>query len=178
MRWRPVRAQRKRSQGQRAGWAIEPRKSGNSGCRRRGKCGRQHRRCAIASHRRTPARSKTYAAPETSSGAGALRANSTRPVSVIYRRRVSDDLCDRYQDLARGELRLRGSDRASMLYFSIGHSPGGFRVWWRRWHGDSDEDLDNAHSCVMAGRFSRRVRAWPSPRGSLSSTARPASAST
>ena len=30
-------------------------------------------------------------------------------------------------------------------YFSLGHSPGGFRVWWRRWHGDSDERLDNAH---------------------------------
>jgi hypothetical protein len=36
----------------------------------------------------------------------------------------------------------------------------GFRVWWRRWHDDSDKDLDNAHLMRMAGRFARRVRAW------------------
>ena len=30
-------------------------------------------------------------------------------------------------------------------YFSLGHSPGGFRVWWRRLHADGDERLDNAH---------------------------------
>ena len=45
-------------------------------------------------------------------------------------------------------------------YFSLGHNPGGFRVWWRRWHGDSDEQLDNTHLMRMAGRFARRVRAW------------------
>ncbi|HUL98056.1 MAG TPA: hypothetical protein VLU24_01190 [Mycobacterium sp.] len=44
-------------------------------------------------------------------------------------------------------------------YFSLGHSPGGFRVWWRRWHSDSDEQLDNAHLMRLAGRFARRVRA-------------------
>jgi len=44
-------------------------------------------------------------------------------------------------------------------YFSLGHSPGGFRVWWRRWHEDSDEQLDNAHLVRLAGRFARRVRA-------------------
>jgi hypothetical protein len=44
-------------------------------------------------------------------------------------------------------------------YFSLGHSPGGFRTWWRRWHGDSDEQLDNAHLMRLAGRFARRVRA-------------------
>ena len=44
-------------------------------------------------------------------------------------------------------------------YFSLGHSPGGFRVWWRRWHGDSDEQLDNVHLMRLAGRFARRVRA-------------------
>ena len=41
----------------------------------------------------------------------------------------------------------------------MGHSPGGFRVWWRRWHGDSDEQLDNAHLMRLAGRFARRLRA-------------------
>jgi len=44
-------------------------------------------------------------------------------------------------------------------YFSLGHSAGGFRVWWRRWHGDSDAQLDNAHLMRLAGRFARRVRA-------------------
>jgi hypothetical protein len=44
-------------------------------------------------------------------------------------------------------------------YFSLGHSPGGFRVWWRRWHEGSDEQLDNAHLLRLAGRFARRVRA-------------------
>jgi hypothetical protein len=45
-------------------------------------------------------------------------------------------------------------------YFPLGHDPGGFRVWWRRWHGDSDEELDNTHLMRLAGRFARRVRAW------------------
>jgi hypothetical protein len=45
-------------------------------------------------------------------------------------------------------------------YFSLAHSPGGFRTWWRRWHDDRDDDLDNAHLMRMAGRFSRRVRKW------------------
>jgi hypothetical protein len=44
-------------------------------------------------------------------------------------------------------------------YFSLGHSPGGLRVWWRRLHDDNDQDLDNAHLMRMAGRFSRRIRA-------------------
>ena len=44
-------------------------------------------------------------------------------------------------------------------YYSMGHAPGGFRVWWRRWHGDSDEQLDNAHLMRLAGRFARRLRA-------------------
>ena len=44
-------------------------------------------------------------------------------------------------------------------YFSLAQSPGGFRVSWRRWHGDSDEQLDNAHLMRLAGRFARRVRA-------------------
>ena len=41
----------------------------------------------------------------------------------------------------------------------MGHAPGGFRVWWRRWHGDGDEQLDNAHLMRLAGRFARRLRA-------------------
>jgi hypothetical protein len=33
-------------------------------------------------------------------------------------------------------------------------------VWWRRWHDDSDAELDNTHLMRMAGRFTRRVKAW------------------
>ena len=44
-------------------------------------------------------------------------------------------------------------------YFSMGQSGGGFRMWWRELFG-SDEDLDNNHLMRMAGRFSRRLRAW------------------
>lgn len=39
-------------------------------------------------------------------------------------------------------------------------NPGGFRVWWRRWHDDGDASLDSAHLMRLAGRFARRVRAW------------------
>ena len=80
---------------------------------------------------------------------------------------MSYDLCDRYQDLLEGSYDC--VDRIVLnAYFSIGHSPGGFRVWWRRWHGDSDEDQRRSLT-RMAGRFSRRVRAWAKSRpGSLS----------
>jgi hypothetical protein len=44
-------------------------------------------------------------------------------------------------------------------YFSMGQSGGGFRTWWRELCG-SDENLDNNHLMRMAGRFSRRLRAW------------------
>lgn len=49
-------------------------------------------------------------------------------------------------------------------YFPLGQSPGGFRTWWRTlWGGD--EDLDNAHLMRLAGRFSRRLRAWAKKNG-------------
>jgi len=44
------------------------------------------------------------------------------------------------------------------------HSAGGFRTWWRRLTG-SDADLDTAHLMRLAGRFSRRVRAFASANG-------------
>lgn len=50
-------------------------------------------------------------------------------------------------------------------YFPMGHGPGGFRVWWRRLHGGSEEELDDAHLMRLAGRFSRRVRAWARTEG-------------
>jgi len=77
---------------------------------------------------------------------------------------VADELSERYGDLLTGSYDC--VDRIVLnAYFSLGHSPGGFRVWWRRLHGDSDEDLDNAHLMRMAGRFSRRVRGWAKAHG-------------
>jgi hypothetical protein len=70
-----------------------------------------------------------------------------------------DEFSARYGDLLTGSYDC--VDRIVLnAYFSLGHNPGGFRVWWRRWHEDSDKDLDNAHLMRMAGRFARRVRAW------------------
>jgi hypothetical protein len=72
---------------------------------------------------------------------------------------VDDELTERYGDLLTGSYDC--VDRIVLnAYFSVGHNPGGFRVWWRRWHDDSDETLDNAHLMRLAGRFARRVRAW------------------
>lgn len=38
-------------------------------------------------------------------------------------------------------------------------SPGGFRCFWRSLF-ETDENLDNTHLMRLAGRFSRRLRAW------------------
>ena len=72
---------------------------------------------------------------------------------------MRDELTERYGDLLTGSYDC--VDRIVLnAYYSLGHNPGGFRVWWRRWHGGSDEELDNTHLMRMAGRFARRVRAW------------------
>ncbi|MGH3800094.1 MAG: hypothetical protein ACRDTD_08195 [Pseudonocardiaceae bacterium] len=77
---------------------------------------------------------------------------------------MRDGLTERYGDLLAGGYDC--VDRVVLnAYFSLGHNPGGFRVWWRRWHGGSDEELDNTHLMRMAGRFSRRVRAWAGAQG-------------
>ena len=44
-------------------------------------------------------------------------------------------------------------------YFGLAHRGAGFRHWWQALYG-SDENLDNAHLIRLAGRFSRRLRAW------------------
>ena len=72
---------------------------------------------------------------------------------------MADDFSERYGDLLSGSYDC--VDRIVLnAYFSLGHNPGGFRTWWRRWHDGSDEDLDNTHLMRMAGRFARRVKAW------------------
>lgn len=49
-------------------------------------------------------------------------------------------------------------------YFSMGHNPGGFRVWWRQLFG-SDKNLDDTHLMRIAGRFSRRLKAYSESSG-------------
>ena len=72
-----------------------------------------------------------------------------------FSRRYGDLLCGSYDCVDRVVLNA---------YYSLGENPGGFRIWWRRLHGD-DEHLDNAHLMRMAGRFARRVRASAAAHG-------------
>jgi hypothetical protein len=70
-----------------------------------------------------------------------------------------DEFSQRYEDLLTGSYDC--VDRIVLnAYYPPGHNPGGFRVWWRRWHDDSDEQPDNNHLMRLAGRFSRRGRGW------------------
>src|SRR5713101_3196798 len=72
---------------------------------------------------------------------------------------MADDLSERYGDLLTGSYDC--VDRIVLnAFFPLGHNPGGFRTWWRRWHDGSDEQLDDTHLMRMAGRFARRVKAW------------------
>ena len=71
---------------------------------------------------------------------------------------MTDGLSTLYQDLLSGSYDC--VDRIVLnAYFRMGHSPGGFRVWWRALTG-SDETLENAYLMRLAGRFSRRVRGY------------------
>jgi hypothetical protein len=71
---------------------------------------------------------------------------------------MPDGLSELYEELLGGSYDC--VDRIVLnAYFGMGHSPGGFRVWWRALTG-SDETLDNVHLMRLAGRFSRRVRGY------------------
>jgi hypothetical protein len=77
---------------------------------------------------------------------------------------MADLFSERYGDLLTGSYDC--VDRIVLnAYYPLGHNPGGFRVWWRRWHDDSDQDLDNAHLMRLAGRFARRIRASAAAQG-------------
>jgi len=69
-----------------------------------------------------------------------------------------DSLSQAYADLLTGTYDC--PDRIVLnAYFRSGHIPGGFRLWWRQLQGN-DEQLDDAHLMRLAGRFSRRLRAY------------------
>jgi hypothetical protein len=77
---------------------------------------------------------------------------------------MTDELSKRYGELLAGAYDC--VDRIVLnAYFSLGHNPGGFGVWWRRLHDGCEEQLDNAHLMRLAGRFSRRVRAFAKAQG-------------
>jgi hypothetical protein len=72
---------------------------------------------------------------------------------------MADDFSERYGNLLTGSYDC--VDRIVLnAYYPMGHAPGGFRVWWRRLHNDSEEQLDDNHLMRMAGRFARRAKAW------------------
>jgi hypothetical protein len=75
-----------------------------------------------------------------------------------------DDFSTRHADLLTGSYDC--VDRIVLnAYHPLGHNPGGFRTWWRRWHDDGDESLDDTHLMRLAGRFARRVRGWARANG-------------
>jgi hypothetical protein len=77
---------------------------------------------------------------------------------------AEDGFSERYGDLLYGGYDC--VDRVVLnAYHTLGYNPGGFRTWWRRLHGNDDEQLDNAHLMRMAGRFARRVRASAAAHG-------------
>jgi hypothetical protein len=74
-----------------------------------------------------------------------------------------DPWSNHYADLLEGS--YDGVDRMVLNgYFRRGHSGGGFRAGWQKLCG-SEDHLDNAHLQRMAGRFSRRLRAFAQARG-------------
>jgi hypothetical protein len=77
---------------------------------------------------------------------------------------VADDFSERYGDLLTGSYDC--VDRIVLdAYFPLGHNPGGFRTWWRRFHDGSDEQPDNTDLMRFAGRFARRLKAWANANG-------------
>src|SRR5215831_6657557 len=83
---------------------------------------------------------------------------------------MADDFSERYADLLQGTYDC--VDRIVLnAFYSLGHSAGGFREWWRRLYNGSEENLDNAHLMRMAGRFSRRVHGFARTTASRSLTA-------
>jgi hypothetical protein len=71
---------------------------------------------------------------------------------------MADQLSTLYSNLLDGSYDC--VDRVVLnAYFGMGQTGGGLGVWWRELYG-SDANLDDNHLMRMAGRFSRRLRAW------------------
>jgi len=75
---------------------------------------------------------------------------------------MPESLSDRYAELLSGSYDC--ADRIVLnAYFRMGHTAGGFRVWWGTLTG-SEETLDNAHlnACghFIHDRLERNIRDW------------------
>jgi hypothetical protein len=71
---------------------------------------------------------------------------------------MDDQLTELYSDLLAGQYDC--PDRIVLnAFFRMGHTPGGFRTWWRALHGN-DDNLDKTHLMRYASRFIRRVKAY------------------
>jgi hypothetical protein len=71
---------------------------------------------------------------------------------------MADQLSTLYHDFLNGSYDC--VDRVILnAYFTMRQTGGGLRTWWRALYG-SDDSLDDNHLMRMAGRFSRRLRAW------------------
>lgn len=71
---------------------------------------------------------------------------------------MTDELSQAYAEYLTGT--YDSPDRIVLnAYFQRGHIAGGFRNWWRELYGH-DDNLDNARLMRLAGRFSRRLRAY------------------
>jgi hypothetical protein len=76
---------------------------------------------------------------------------------------MTDELSQAYAEYLEGT--YDSPDRIVLnAYFRRGHIAGGFRNWWRELWGNDDE-LDDAHLMRLAGRFSRRLRAYAKKTG-------------
>lgn len=77
---------------------------------------------------------------------------------------MADGFSERYDDLLQGSYDC--VDRIVLnAFYSLGHSAGGFREWWRRLNNGSEDNLDTEHLMRLAGRFSRRVRGFARAQG-------------
>ena len=113
-------------------------------------------------HRSQPSQKPSIATPRPGLRPEAVALRAVSPHAGGWFPRLgwvsSDEFSLRYSDLLTGSYDC--VDRIVLnAFFPLGHNPGGFRVWWRRWHDDSDAELDNTHLMRMAGRFARRVNA-------------------
>lgn len=71
---------------------------------------------------------------------------------------MDDQLTETYADLLAGYYDC--PDRIVLnAFFRMGHTPGGFRTWWRSLHGN-DDNLNKAYLMRYASRFTRRVKAY------------------
>ena len=76
---------------------------------------------------------------------------------------MADAFTSRYEDLLDGHYECVDRIVINAYLPGVGGG-GGFRNWWRSLYGSEDK-LDKEHLMRMAGRFSRRLRAWAGANG-------------